>query len=291
MIANQMYNIELPTDETFLSSSKNIMLVATIFQQALKKHLETYAQKEVPLSFIEFYISEIRNYDYMFRKQTKEFFEIYDRVAPNFDIIAHVYEKSYFSQVSAIKKRRTEKFLILKSNYIIDYTKDMMTSADKDTTSSISNIIKITEHINDNDEIIPFHENYENYMISQIIKKQEFINKYSGKSRVVLNIYNNADSPQIIAATKHAERLTGERINLAKQKGKVTKIIIPKLKLPSAYPKTTTFNRFNSNFHVRNFVSASRQILIVNDLKINGVAYSTNFVEKREAMNRPDDML
>lgn len=291
MIANQMYNIELPTDETFLSSSKNIMLVATIFQQALKKHLETYAQKEVPLSFIEFYISEIRNYDYMFRKQTKEFFEIYDRVAPNFDIIAHVYEKSYFSQVSAIKKRRTEKFLVLKSNFVIDYTKDMMTSADKDTTSSISNIIKITEHINENDEIIPFHENYENYMISQIIKKQEFINKYSGKSRVVLNIYNNADSPQIIAATKHAERLTGERINLAKQKGKVTKIIIPKLKLPSAYPKTTTFNRFNSNFRARNFVSASRQILIVNDLKINGVAYSTNFVEKREAMNRPDDVI
>lgn len=290
MIANQMYNIELPSDETFLSSSKNIMIIATIFQQAIKKHIETYNAKEVPLSFIEFYINEIKNYDYMFRKQTKEFFELYDRIGPNFEIIAHVYEKSYFSQVTGIKKRKSEKFMILKSNHVIDYTNDMMTSADKDTTSSISNIIKITEHINDNDEIIPFHENYENYMISQIIKKQEFINKYSGKSRVVLNIYNNADSPQIISATKHAERLTGERINLAKQKGKVTKIIIPKLKLPSSYPKTTTFNRFNSNFHVRNFVSASRQILIINDLKINGVAYSTNFVEKRNAMNQTDDI-
>ena len=288
MIANQMYNIELPTDETFLSSSKNIMLVATIFQQALKKHLETYCVKEVPLSFIEFYISEIRNYDYMFRKQTKEFFEVYDRIAPNFEIIAHVYEKSYFSQIIAIKKRKKENFLVLKSDNIIDYTKDMLTSSDKDTTSSISNIIKITEHINDNDEIIPFYEKYENYMISQIIKKQEFINKYSGKSKVVLNIYNNSDSPRIIAATKHAERLTGERINLAKQKGKVTKIVIPKLKLPSTYPKTTTFNRFNSNFHARNFVSASRQILIINDLKINGVAYSTNFIDKRNAMNNPD---
>ena len=291
MIANQMYNIELPTDETFLSSSKNIMLIATIFQQALKKHIDTYGTREVPLSFIEFYIAEIRNYDYMFRKQTKDFFDLYDRVAPNFEIIARVYEKSYFSQISALKKRKSEKFMVLKSDYIVDYTNDMMSSADKDTTSSISNIIKITEHINENDEIIPFHENYENYMISQIIKKQEFINKYTGKSKLVLNIYNNADSPQIIAATKHAERLTGERINLAKQKGKVTKIIIPKLKLPSSYPKTTTFNRFNSNYHVRNFVSASREILIINDLKINGVAYSTNFVEKREAMNRPDDEL
>ena len=215
----------------------------------------------------------------MFRKQTKEFFELYDRIAPNFEIIANIYIKSYFSQANSIKQKKNEKYLILNNNYINDFTDDMMSNSDKDIASAISNIMKITEHINHSDE------NYENYMISQIIKRSEFVDKYNGKSKVILNIYNNSDSPQIISATKKAERLTSERLNLSKQKGKITKIVIPKLKLPTAYPKTVTFNRFNSKFRARNFISASREILILNDLKINGVAYSNNFVEKRKAIN------
>lgn len=286
MIANQMYNIELPTDETFLSSSKNIMIVATVFQQAIFKHQSIYKKsKEVPLSFIEFYFNEIRNYSYMFRKQTKEFFETYERVAPNFHIIAEVYIKSFFSQASHLKFRRGEQFLVLNSEKINDYTDDMVDTSSKDIVSSITNIKKITEHINHADEIIPFYKSYENYMIARIIQKKEFANKYAGKSKVIVTVYNNDVRPHVISATKHAERLTSERINLSSQKGKVTKIIIPKLKLPTTYPKTVTFNRYNSNFRARNFVSASRQILILNDLKINGVAYSTNFVDKRNAIN------
>lgn len=286
MIANQMYNIEVPTDETFLSSSKNIMIVATIFQQAIFKHQSIYKRsKEVPLSFVEFYFSEIKNYSYMFRKQTKEFFETFDRILPNFYIIAEVYIKSFFSQASELKMKHGERFLILNENKLNDYTDDMIDTSSKDIVSAITNIKKITEHINHADEIIPFYKSYENYMIAQIIKKKEFANKYSGKSKVIVNVYNNEMRPHVVTATKHAERLTSERINIASQKGKITKIIIPKLKLPTAYPKTVTFNRYNSKFRARNFVSASRQILILNDIKINGVAYSTNFVEKRKAIN------
>ena len=285
MIANQMYNIDLPTDETFLSSSKNMMVIATIFQQAIFKHRSIYKRKDIPLSFIDFYINEIRNYSYMFRKQTKEFFDMYDRVGPNIEIIANIYLKSYFSQCTHIKKKKGEKYLILQSEYLADYTEEMVNNSDKDISSSITNLIKITEHINHSDEIIPFYENYENFMISRAVKQIEFREKYKGKSKVILNIYNLETSPQIISATKRAERLTSERISISKQKGKVTKLIIPKLKLPTTYPKTVTFNRYNSNFRARNFVSASREILILNDLKINGVAYSDNFVNKRIAIN------
>ena len=285
MIANEMYAINLPTDETFLSSSKNIMVIATIFQQAITKHMSIYKKKEIPLTFIEFYINEIKNYSYMFRKQVTEFFEMYDKISPNFEVIANVYLRSYYSQAKCLKKKKGEIYLIPLPEAPLDHTKDMLSSADKDISSSVSIILKITEHINHSDEIIPFHENYENYMISRIIRRTEFINKYNGKSRLIINIYDNAASPQIISATKRAERLTSERLNISKQRGKVTKIVIPKLKLPTAYPKTVTFNRFNSKLIARNFVSASRQILILNDLKINGVAYSNNFVEKRHAMN------
>jgi len=286
MIANHMYNIDLPTDETFLSSSKNMMVIATIFQQAIFKHQEIYKKtKEIPLSFIEFYVNEIRNYSYMFRKQTKEFFEAYDRIGPNLEIIANVYLKSYFSQCTRLRKRKHDLFLVLQENAIKDYSEEMTSSSEKDIVSSITNILKITEHINHADEIIPFYENYENFMISKAVRQMEFKDKYKGRSKVILNIYNMETSPQIISATKRAERLTSERISISKQKGKVTKLIIPKLKLPTTYPKTVTFNRYNSTYRARNFVSASREILILNDLKINGVAYSDNFVNKRIAIN------
>lgn len=281
MIANQIYNIELPSDESFLSSSENMLIVASIFQQAISKYIETYNRKEIPLSFFKFYFDEIKNYSYMFRKQTKEFFETYNRIGPNFEVIAEIYNSSFFSQTDIITKSNDDKFLVLKKLSVIDYFEEMSENSNKNTESAIQNIKKITEHINDSDELISFGKKYENYMISEIIKKNEFKNDYNGKSKVILNIIDNDKNPQIISATKRAEKLTSERVNISSKKGKVTKIVIPKLKLPSAYPKSE-FHRFNSKYCANNIVSASRQILILSDLKINGVAYSTNFVDKRK---------
>lgn len=284
MIANQIYTIDLPKDEDFMSSGMNMMVIATIFQRAITKYVSIYHKKEIPLSFVEFYINEIRNYDYMFRKETKVFFDAFDKKIPKFDVMAEIYRKSYFSQVKKIKLINGEKYLIVPSLIINDYTSDIINSSNKEVADTVSNIMKITEHINHSDEIVDYNKCYEAFIISKVIKATEF-KEYSGKSKVILNIFDNTESESTISAARKAERLTGERISLSKQKGKVTKLIIPKLKLPTTYPKTVTFNRFNSEYHVRNFVSASRQILILNDLKINGVSYNESFVEKRKAMN------
>lgn len=284
MIASQIYTIEIPKDEDFASSSINMMAVATIFEHAISKYVSIYHKKEIPLSFVEFYISEIQNYDYMFRKETKVFFESYLKTLPKLDVLIEIYKQSYFSQIKAVRNFGNDKVFIIPSLVLKDYSSEIVRTSPKDVADTVSNIIKITEHINKSDEIVDYNKCYERFLISKIIRESEF-EEYSGKSKVVLNILDNTESESIITASKHAERLTGERLNLSKQKGKVTKLIIPKLKLPTIYPKTTTFNRFNSEHHVRNFVSASRQILILNDLKINGISYSEGFVEKRKAMN------
>lgn len=284
MIANQIYTIDLPKDEDFMSSGLNMMVIATIFQRAISKYTSIYRKKEVPLSFIEFYISEIRNYDYMFRKETKVFFDSFDNTGPKFDVMAEIYRKSYFSQIKTIKLVNKEKFLVVPSLELNDYTNEIINTSSKDVADTVSNIVKITEHINNSDEIVDYNKCYESFIIAKLIRATEF-NEYNGKSKVILNIFDNTESESTISAARKAERLTGERLNLSKQKGKVTKLVIPKLKLPTTYPKTTTFNRFNSEYHVRNFVSASRQILILNDLRINGVSYNESFVEKRRAMN------
>ena len=284
MIANQIYSIDLPKDEDFMSSGMNMMVIATIFQRAISKYVSFYHKKEIPLTFIEFYINEIRNYDYMFKRETKVFFDSYDKKNPKVDVMAEIYNKSYFSQIKKIKIINSEKFLILPSLTVMDYTTESINSSAKDVADTVSNIVKITEHINNSDEIVDYNKCYEGFVISKLIRASEF-QEYNGRSKVILNIFDNTESETTISASRKAERLTGERLNLSKQKGKVTKLIIPKLKLPTTYPKTVTFNRFNSEYHVRNFVSASRQILILNDLQINGVSYSESFVEKRQAMN------
>lgn len=284
MIASQIYTIDLPKDEDFASDDLNMMVVATIFQSAISKYISIYNKKEIPLSFVEFYITEITKYDYMFKKETKKFFETYNNTTPKVDILAEIYKKSYFSQIKKIKTTDHEKYLIIPHLTITDYSSEILRASTKDVADTVSNILKIAEHINQSDEIVDYNKCYEGFIISKVIKEMEF-KEYSGRSKVILNILDNTESETTILASKRAERLTGERLNLSKQKGKVTKLVIPKLKLPTTYPKTTTFNRFNSEYHVRNFVSASRQILILNDLKINGVSYTENFVAKRKAMN------
>lgn len=284
MIASQIYAIDLPKDEDFSSNDLNMMVVATIFQCAISKYISIYHKKEIPLSFVEFYITEIKKYEYMFKKETKKFFESYNKVIPKMDVLAEIYKSSYFSQIKKIKLINKEKFLIMPSLNLADYSDELLRASTKEVADTVSNILKITEHINNSDEIVDYNKCYEGFIIAKLIKASEF-NQNSGRSRVILNIVDNTETETTILAAKRAERLTGERLNLSKQKGKVTKLVIPKLKLPTSYPKTTTFNRFNSEYHVRNFVSASRQILILNDLKINGVSYTENFVEKRKAMN------
>lgn len=284
MIANQIYTIDLPKDEDFMSTDLNMMVIATIFQHAISKYISIYHKKEIPLSFIEFYISEIRKYDYMFKKETKIFFDTFDKKTPKFSVMAEIYKKSYFSQLKKIKIVNGEKFLIIPNLNLLDYTSEILGSSNKEVADTVANIVKITEHINNSDEIVDYNKCFESFLIAKLIRKTEF-QEYSGKSKVILNIFDNTESESTVSAVRKAERLTGERLNLSKQKGKVTKLVIPKLKLPTTYPKTTTFNRFNSEYHVRNFVSASRQILILNDLKINGVSYNETFVEKRKAMN------
>ena len=284
MLASHIYTIDLPKDEDFSSNDMNMMVVATIFQCAISKYISIYHKKEIPLSFVEFYITEITNYDYMFKKETKKFFESYSNIIPKTDVLAEIYHKSYFSQIKKIKLINNEKYLIMPNLELNDYSNELLRASTKDVADTVSNILKIAEHINNSDEIVDYNKCYESFIIANLIKAREF-DEYRGRSKVVLNIVDNTETETTILASKRAERLTGERLNLSKQKGKVTKLVIPKLKLPTTYPKTTTFNRFNSDYHVRNFVSASRQILILNDLKINGVSYTENFVEKRKAMN------
>ncbi|MBQ8677604.1 MAG: hypothetical protein IJ529_03965 [Alphaproteobacteria bacterium] len=179
--ADQLYNIEIPSDEGFLSSSQNIMAISIIFQQAFDKYLTIYKKKDVPISFIKFYIEEIKNYNYMFRKSTKDFFDAYENIKPNFDVVAKVYLKSFFSQCSSYTKRKDEQYLTLAKDYIIDYTTEMESNSSKDVAALITNIKKITEHINSNDEIFPLQRTYENYMIANIIRDKEFKNNL-GKS-------------------------------------------------------------------------------------------------------------
>ena len=170
MIASQIYTIDLPNDEDFASNGLNMMVIATVFQCAISKHVSIYHKKEIPLSFVEFYLTEIRKYDYMFKKETKKFFESFDSSNPNIEILAEIYRKSYFSQIKKIKTINKEKYLILPNLAIIDYSGEITRSSSKEVADTVSNILKITEHINNSDEIVDYNKCFESYIISKVIQ-------------------------------------------------------------------------------------------------------------------------
>jgi hypothetical protein len=107
--------------------------------------------------------------------------------------MAEIYSKSYFSQIKRIKLINNEKFLIVPSLTLIDYTSEIVNTSSKDVADTVSNIVKITEHINNSDEIVDYNKCYESFIIAKLIRMSEF-NEYSGKSKVVLNIFDNTET-------------------------------------------------------------------------------------------------
>ena len=118
MKINEMYATELYSDETFLSSNKNLMIVSVIFQKAFEQYVSIYKSSTISLNFIEFYIDEIKLYDFMFTRTTKEFFDNLHSANPNLEVVANIYLKSFFSQCTKLSFKHGERYLILKhSNY------------------------------------------------------------------------------------------------------------------------------------------------------------------------------
>lgn len=62
---------------------------------------------------------------------------------------------------------------------------------------------------------------------------------------------------------------------------KVTRIYIPKLPLPTSYPKSATKSRINSNVLPYHFFSGAQLYSILENLNIVKISYNEDFIEKR----------
>ena len=150
------------------------------------------------------------------------------------------------------------------------------------------NLDNISTHLEKSDEILSLREIYENFMMRKIVLAHRV--KGSNKKLIDETISSldakEAAKKEPPETSKPDQTLVGQQIELPNQKGKVVKMFFPKLSLPSPYPILTDKSRINSEIRARRLCSPDKQVTLINKYKMNGVKYSTGFIEKRKAAQK-----
>ena len=139
-------------------------------------------------------------------------------------------------------------------------------------------IENISQHLENNDELITLKEAYEYFMLKRYVLDND--RKVELKQAQIKAIEESEkDASNVV--------LIGTQTDLPTQSGRVTKIFFPKLSLPSPYPILLDKSRINSEFRAKRFTRTDKQIKIINKYHFNGVKYNLAFIEKRKAAKKP----
>ncbi|MBR2909638.1 MAG: hypothetical protein IKC11_04755 [Clostridia bacterium] len=278
-------------EPTLLDSQRNINIANFITHEACQKYYRIYNKQWVPTSFIEFNFEEYKRYRFMSTNYLRPFFDIYKP-----EDLGAIVENYYNSNYSIIKKksnRNDELCYYIDVRFYIDAKlsdPDMLGKFDEPLYKNLDNISK---HMDKSDEILSLKEIYENYMMRKIVLGHKV--KNSNKRLIDETISSlEAREKQLAEAQKEQKEeikpdkmLVGEKSAIPNQKGRVVKMFFPKLSLPSPYPILTDKSRINSEIRSRRFASPDKQITLINKYKMNGVKYSTGFIAKRKAAQKP----
>ena len=138
----------------------------------------------------------------------------------------------------------------------------------------IENILAICRKIDSQDEIMNPIELYERFMVRKVVLS-------SSKLRQIKETPKKPAKKETVQT--FATTLVGNKIDdNYQQTGKITKVVIPKLNLPTAYPINMEESRIITTKRTKSFCSASKQIIFINKNKIVGIKYSSSFIDKRK---------
>lgn len=273
-------------------STATIILV----EQACSQYQRVFDKNDVPFSYIEFFLSEFNKYSSLFEGKLKDYYNGYKFLGLTVTDLINRYKRSYFSQHKSIKTTKDESYLVFNSHIETSFTKNMRKVVNTNMSTLAENIIHVCNKIEKQDELVSLVELYEMFMIDKFILSHDFGQnvktvskvKTSGKSQVekadslITNTDNSSNDKSNNINKTSSTTLVGNAIKDEYQnKGKTTRVIIPKLKLPSNYPIYET-SRVEKSKRARVFLSPAKQIIFINHHKIVAVKYSSNFLEKRK---------
>lgn len=273
-------NTETSSDKArFLLADDNTTAAIILVEKACEQYQNLYKKNNVPYSYINFFCEEFNKYSGLFTEKLKAFYHNYTSLGITAEDLIDRYVKSYYSQHKEIKVTKNEKFLCFDSNIILTFTKEMREVTNIGVSTMVENIINICHKIDSQDELVSLIELYERYMITLYINDYSLkLSRHARKeqesmqSDTTSNNENDSDSFTLVGSALEDKY---------ESHGKITKIIIPKLNLPSAYPISLEQSRISPNSNSTQFCSPAKQIVFINRKKIVAVKYSNKFLEKR----------
>lgn len=286
------------SDISLLSLQDNIYIANFIAHESCKTFYNTYKEKWIPLSFVEFFFEEYKLYGENKSKFLKDFFDAYSP-SDIVDIMARYAERVY-----SLVTNRSSKFEEIKyklGNFSVGLNIDLTDPEfmGRQNSELLRDLDLVKKCVDNTDENITLKELYEKYMIRKIVllrartkeirlRKDEKPKKSetSGQAKVEKAIQTTEQTAQSAPVFQN-QTLVGQAIDIPEQKGHITKVLFPRLSLPSPYPVLKDKSRINSEYKIRKFTSNDMQIKIINQKKFNAVKYTTAFLEKRKLASKP----
>lgn len=260
--------------DNFLFADDNSTACIMLVEKACVQYQKLFQKTNVPFSYVEFFVEEFTKYQSLFGEKLKEFFSNYTSLQLTAEDLVLRYTKSYYSQSIDIESTPEEKFLVF-GNYINSNFSDSMKEVTTTSVSSfVNNLLNICKKIDMQDELMNPAELYERFMIKKAVLTSPYVQKILAKGK---KKPANAEVVEEVAKT-----LVGNQIDDKYQTGKITKVVIPKLNLPTAYPINLDESRLITSRKAKSVSSASKQIIFINKNKIVNIKYSSDFVEKRK---------
>ena len=262
----------------FLMSDDNTTAIIVLIENACAQYQKNFNKKHVPFSYIEFFMEEYLKYSNMFNVQLKQFFNKFNGLNISTEDLIIRYTQSFYAQHSGINVTKEEHYLQFAHLITPTFANEMKNVDNTNISSLTENILSICNKIEDSDELVSVIELYERFMIAKYVKDYNFIIK---KQKTVETDSNKKASMTLVGASLQDNYQSS---------GKITKIIIPKLSLPSLYPFTPDQSRIDNTKRVKLLCSPAKQIVFINKKKIVAVKYSTNFIDKRNKKVKPKKM-
>lgn len=306
------------SDSQFSLNENDFLALSNIvIYNALLLHQKELKSNHVPATFIQFYISELSDYDHMFDAKLRLFFEKLHSAKTRISVLMRSFQYSFPNFAVKVSSDKNIDYLDINNTTIpegvIYYNQDKRYLGD-----SINTLKEIINHFNNNDELRSVEYIYKDYLYMASMQKSSAnetdnnANKQQSNSSVQPiseNLYDNlkeieslknnttnnttvtTHQPQQLNTNQNsfkpnakAALLTGRMIELPVQKGKVVNIIFPELPLPCDYPTLIEKSRVNTEMKVKKFMTASDELNLVNNFRFAQIKYSLDFINKRKVI-------
>ncbi len=248
------------------------ILCNNILDSCVKMYIKETHNVYIPYDFITFYFNECQKQvitdEYLYA-----FFLCFNNKIVNIDNIVEVYSKS---KLPNLKNKIIQKDSILKGlkagKYLIadkhSTKKDLQYTIDSNELLGATTQLKVI--LNDIDKT------------KNLVKSKYAIYKKQTNTKNIGKIDEKAEDQQLL---KHKPLNSNKKAITPPSQGKVervSKLIIPKIRVIGMYPKSQSLSRVDSRYFAYTFTTPANQVRLANIYHLKKVGLKKGFVDKRD---------